>query len=227
MQTLLKTSSEACSKISILETYHLRPLLFTTTNNSSIIDLKRGGKKMNWKVELSEIEKKKRFFLEGIFEKDGIELDVGFCRFLEPVQVKMVVAKTKDGFTVGGYVHTAIEHPCARCLEPARVEISGVIEALYLPESMRKNVKEEKLESLKNIIYYHETEFDLSERIIEAIVVAVPEKVLCKPDCKGLCPYCGANLNEEPDHKCDKIPVVDSRFEILAELKNKLKNEEV
>ena len=182
---------------------------------------------MDWKVSLSEIERKKRFFLEGKLKQNGIELDIGFCRFLEPVQVRMVVAKTKEGFTVGGYVLTAIEHPCARCLEPTRVEIKGVIEALYLPESMRKNVKEEKLESLKNIIYYHETEFDLTERIIEAIVVSVPEKVLCKPDCRGLCPYCGVNLNEEPDHKCDKIPVVDSRFEILAKLKNNLENKEV
>ncbi|PLV58742.1 DUF177 domain-containing protein [Thermotoga sp. KOL6] len=182
---------------------------------------------MNWKVELAEIEKKKRFFLEGEFEQDGIDLDIGYCKFLEPVKVKMVVAKTKDGFTVGGYVRTVIEHPCDRCLEPTRVEINGVIEALYLPESMRKNVKEEKLESLKNIIYYHETEFDLSERIIEAIVVAVPDKVLCSPDCKGLCPYCGVNLNEEPDHRCDKIPVVDSRFEILEKLKKNLESKEV
>jgi len=179
---------------------------------------------MEWRVELAEIEKRKRFFLEGEFEMDGIELDVGYCRFIEPIKVKMVVAKTKDGFTVGGYVKTALEHPCTRCLKPTRLEINGVIEALYLPESMRKNVKEERLETLKNIVYYHETEFDLSERIVEAIVVEVPEKVLCKPDCKGLCPFCGADLNEEENHVCDKmINSVDSRFEALLKLKEKLK----
>ena len=174
---------------------------------------------MDWKVDLRAIKKRK--ILEGIFELDCLELDTGCMPFLEDIRVKVVVAKAKDGFAVGGYVRTAIEHPCTRCLTPVRVEINGVIEALYI-EGEEEVEKEVHLENLRNVIYYTDPVIDLSERIIEAMVLEVPQQVLCKPDCKGLCPYCGVNLNEEPDHVCDKAEVNFSKFAILSDLKRKL-----
>jgi len=181
---------------------------------------------MEWKIDLGILEKKKRVFLEGIFELEYLDLEVGRCKILEPVKVKIVVAKTKEGFTVGGFVRTALEHPCTRCLKPVRLEINGVVEALYLPKNLASFKREKRLETLKNVIYYTGNIVDLSERIIEAIVVEIPQKVLCKPDCKGLCPYCGIDLNEHPDHVCDKISQesdIDPRFSVLMNLK---KNEE-
>ena len=177
---------------------------------------------MNWKLDLGIFRKKKRIVLEGIYEMDYVDLDMGKMRVLEPVKVKIVVVRVKDGVAVGGYVKTAIEHPCTRCLTPVRVDINGTIEALYLPESVREvEGKEVRLENLKNVIYYTNPVVDLGERIVEAIVMDVPQQVLCRPDCKGLCPYCGINLNEHPDHKCDKIDLsFDSKFAVLAKLKS-------
>ena len=181
---------------------------------------------MEWKIDLGILEKKKKIFLEGIFELKYLDLEIGKCKFLEPIKVKMVAAKTKRGFTVGGFVKTILEHPCTRCLKPVKLNINGVIEALYLPKDFAVFKKEERLEMLKNVIYYTGSVIDLSERIIEAIVIEVPQKVLCKPDCKGLCPYCGINLNEHPDHVCDKIvreTDIDPRFSVLMNLKKSKK----
>jgi len=65
---------------------------------------------------------------------------------------------------------------------------------------------------------------DLEERIIEGIVSSTPDVFVCSPDCKGLCPHCGADLNEEPDHKCsyeeEITEVTDPRFEKLLKIKH-------
>ncbi len=181
---------------------------------------------MEWKIDIGVLKKKKRIVLEGIFDLDYLELDMGKMPILEPVKVKIVIARAKDGVAVGGYVRTAIEHPCTRCLTPVRVEINGTIEALYLPESFQSETKEVELENLRNVIYYKNPVIDLTDRIIEAMVLEVPEQVLCKPDCKGLCPYCGINLNEHPDHVCDKAPkfdVANNKFAVLEKFKEKLR----
>ena len=177
---------------------------------------------MDWKIDLNDIKKRK--ILEGKFELECLELGTGCMPFLEDINVKMVIARSKEGFAVGGYVRTAIEHPCTRCLTPVRVEINGVIEALYV-ERNRESIEDEiHLENLRNVIYYTSPVVDLSDRIVEAMIVEVPQKVLCKPDCKGLCPYCGINLNEHPDHVCDKIQEfsIGNKFAELAQLKRKL-----
>ncbi len=179
---------------------------------------------MDWKIDLGIFKKKKRVVLEGLYDLDYVELDMGKMRVLDPVKVKIVVVRAREGVAVGGYVKTAIEHPCTRCLTPVRVEINGTVEALYVPESERGSPEREtRLENLKNVIYYTNPVVDLGERILEAIVMDVPQQVLCRPDCKGLCPYCGINLNEHPDHVCEKSGVgFDTRFALLAKLKEDL-----
>ncbi len=178
---------------------------------------------MDWKVDLGIFKKKKRIFLEGIYELEHLELDVGSVPVVEPVDVRLVLARARIGIALGGYVKAALEHPCTRRLTPVRLDINGTVEALYLPEEMREY--KERLESLRNVIYYTNPVVDLGERIVEAIILEIPQKVLCRPDCKGLCPYCGANLNDEPDHVCqfDVKDVLNSKFAVLAKLKDRFR----
>ncbi|MDT7897951.1 MAG: hypothetical protein OXFUSZZB_002530 [Candidatus Fervidibacter sp.] len=61
---------------------------------------------------------------------------------------------------------------------------------------------------------------DLWELARQAIVLHLPMRPLCRPDCKGLCPYCGANLNETP---CDCQPPADPRWAALETLMRNLK----
>ena len=162
---------------------------------------------------------------QGELHWEEIELDVGRCPVVAPIKVNMQYRLDKDGLKVLGSVQTVLLCPCSRCLETFKLPIKGCIEAIYRPFEVLKEQKnvEEKLEKLENVVYYSTPVVDLAERVLEAIVVEVPQKLLCKPDCKGLCQYCGKNLNEDPDHKCtEKSGVVDPRWVVLQEIKSRI-----
>jgi len=64
---------------------------------------------------------------------------------------------------------------------------------------------------------YMGEELDLHAWARDALALALPTQLTCRPDCAGLCPQCGANLNDEPDHRHDEAP--DNRWAKLSELK--------
>ncbi|MBQ6970888.1 MAG: DUF177 domain-containing protein [Synergistaceae bacterium] len=87
-----------------------------------------------------------------------------------------------------------IQAECARCLEPVSLEISGELGYLYCSRGV------EEPEGLDDYMPV-ETEFsgkvvDVMPQIRETVYTLIPTKVLCREDCKGLCPSCGKNLNE-------------------------------
>ena len=68
--------------------------------------------------------------------------------------------------------------------------------------------------------YLENDQLDLSAWARDALVLALPDKILCRPDCAGLCPVCGRDLNDEPHGHDDEEP--DSRWAALSELRDKL-----
>jgi uncharacterized protein len=97
--------------------------------------------------------------------------------------------------THGGYALRlrftgTLEGPCMRCLEPATPSRDIDVREVDQPGGG------EELESP----YVVDELVDVSAWAHDALGLAMPAKVLCRPDCAGLCPECGANLNEEPDH---------------------------
>jgi uncharacterized protein len=68
--------------------------------------------------------------------------------------------------------------------------------------------------------YLDEDRLDLSAWARDAVVLALPEQILCRSDCAGLCPVCGKDLNAEP-HSHDEERT-DSRWAALAELRDQL-----
>ena len=83
-----------------------------------------------------------------------------------------------------------VETVCARCLEPIdrrmRVNVSH-----YLTENMTE-------EDSEGYISVNFKSFDVSSLLREDMILSMPSRFLCKPDCLGLCPVCGANLNNGP-----------------------------
>ena len=108
-------------------------------------------------------------------------------------------------------VSAVIDSECARCLKPVSLEISGELGYLYYP---RKAGEPDELDE------YMTVEANLSGRVIdvmpqiqESIYTLIPTKILCREDCKGLCPECGADLNEG---SCScKRENIDPRLEAL------------
>ncbi|ACJ75266.1 hypothetical protein H17ap60334_00275 [Thermosipho africanus H17ap60334] len=181
---------------------------------------------MKWKIKIKDIIAKKNVKIEDYYESEYIELHTGTYKVIDKrFKVKISIVFTDDTIVVGGYVSGKVERPCDRCLEMTVMPLEGTIEAVYDLKN-EPNFKNSEIENLKNVIYYKGEEIDLEERILEALVVSAPDVFVCKEDCKGLCPFCGENLNENPDHVCKEMEVfnIDPRFEKLLKLKEEMQN---
>ena len=84
-----------------------------------------------------------------------------------------------------------LEMPCDRCLEP----VEQTINIDYFKDLDFNKTQEEKIAELDEEIYLDGTIFDSEVFIENEVLVNLPMKVLCSPDCKGICNRCGANLN--------------------------------
>ena len=124
------------------------------------------------------------------------------------VPTRIDVSKTTGGYALRLRATVTIGGPCARCLEPARLEI---------PVDSREVEQAGTDDAELSSPYMDEGVLDARAWLHDAITLALPDKVLCRPDCAGICPECGANLNEAgPEHGHERAP--DPRFAKLREL---------
>jgi len=129
---------------------------------------------------------------------DQLGFGEGEIEFLEPIGVVAEITRMGFDVYVDCRISTAIELACGRCLEKFRKDVAVRSKMLFVPGKARDKGRASK----DGVFLYHEV-IDLADRIGEAIREELPMKPLCKPDCRGLCPHCGKNLNEG-DCDCDK-----------------------
>ncbi len=111
---------------------------------------------------------------------------------------------------------------CARCLKECKLEISNRLEYLYYVSESDSYIDDDEIYLPVEVEYFGRT-LDIMPQIIESIYTLIPIKILCKEDCAGLCPNCGADLNEV---KCScSENNYDPRFEELRNFKD-LSNQE-
>ncbi|MCW2925915.1 MAG: hypothetical protein JWM98_3319 [Thermoleophilia bacterium] len=101
--------------------------------------------------------------------------------------------------------------PCARCLEPATLHIDVDAHEVHDHDAP---VEDEDLRS--EHVDEQALLLDISAWAQEAVGLRFPTRVLCRPDCRGLCPVCGVDLNEHPDHAHEQP--VDTRWDALKGL---------
>jgi uncharacterized protein len=141
-------------------------------------------------------------------------LELGGQRYLpvpENVLAELTITRASTGTVFELAFHVRLHGPCFRCLEDA---------VLDLPISTREyhaNVPED--DELRTP-YVDDDKLDLSAWARDALALQLPDKILCRADCAGLCPVCGKNLNDEPHDHGEPEP--DSRWAALAELKDRL-----
>jgi uncharacterized protein len=113
------------------------------------------------------------------------------------------------------------EVPCARCLEPVRHELKGEFDLLFRPLGVDAGPSELELGAPDTEIgYYQGGGLVLEEVLREQVLLTLPVRTLCRDDCKGLCPRCGSNLNDE-GCSCDATPA-DPRWSALSDLRSRL-----
>jgi uncharacterized protein len=140
----------------------------------------------------------------GTFDFGGTEYAV------EPDQVDATLDVSR--MTHGGYAlrlrfSAALAGPCMRCLEPGALSVT--VDAREVDQAGGGD----ELSSP----YVEGEELDVAAWARDAYALALPNQILCREDCAGLCPECGANLNEDPDHAHERP--LDPRWAKLRELR--------
>ena len=127
-----------------------------------------------------------------------------------PAELTVTQATTGTVFELGFRVR--LHGPCHRCLADAVVERD-----LHVREYQATSPGgSEELTTP----YVVEGRLDLAQWARDSLVLSLPEQILCRPDCAGLCPECGRDLNREPHEHDDLEP--DPRWAVLEELRNRL-----
>jgi uncharacterized protein len=125
-----------------------------------------------------------------------------------PVPARLDVSRTTgDGYALRLRLEATLHGPCMRCLAPAAPRFQVDAREVSQPGGG------EELDSP----YLEEGVLDLSSWAREALALMLPAKLLCREDCAGLCPVCGADLNAaDPDHAHEREP--DPRWAKLSEI---------
>jgi len=97
-----------------------------------------------------------------------------------------------------GSLATHAEAVCVRCLEPARVALASQVSETWMKGESQRETSGEDIDDAPLLRTYQGDSFDASEAFRELIMAELPSHPVCSPDCRGLCPGCGVNLNEEP-----------------------------
>ena len=113
--------------------------------------------------------------------------------------------------------------PCARCVEPVEIPLEADFDLIFRPAAADSESTERSITAPETEIgYYLKDSLLLEDVLREQVLLSLPVRTLCKPDCKGLCPSCGANRNSQTC-TCEEGPN-DPRWEALSGLRSKIKS---
>jgi uncharacterized protein len=144
---------------------------------------------------------------------DPGELDLGGQRYSvrgRTVDVRLDISRTAAGYAIRMRFVAHVDGPCMRCLDDADVSVEVDAREVDQPRTA-----DEELTSP----YIADDELELVRWAHDALALALPIQLLCRPDCRGLCPVCGVSLNDaDPaEHRHEAEP--DPRWAKLRELK--------
>jgi uncharacterized protein len=129
--------------------------------------------------------------------------------------------KTIEDIRLQGDLSTQLELACARCLESVVQDVARKFELLYRPQGTDAGKEEMSITAVEaEVGYYQGDGVLLEDALREQVLLALPLRVICREDCKGLCPHCGKNLNLEPCSCAE--PHEDPRWSALKDIREKL-----
>jgi uncharacterized protein len=127
----------------------------------------------------------------------------------ELVPVRLDVSRTTGmGWALRLRFRAGLSGPCMRCLEPAAPEFEVDVREVSQPGGG---------EEMSSPYMDEDAELDLARWARDALALELPGQLTCRDECAGLCSQCGANLNEDPEHRHESAP--DPRWAKLGELK--------
>jgi len=168
------------------------------------------------RIELDKLEEQGGKFAQ-VYEAGELPLDDAEVRLVEPAEVRGRVRRHGKEVELQGKLRTKLEAVCGRCLQPVELPISAefnerFVRAVSWAAEEQHELQPEDL----NIAVFDGEAIELDDLVREELLLALPVNVLCREDCKGLCPNCGTDRNLS-DCQCGSNEV-DARWQKLKEL---------
>lgn len=133
--------------------------------------------------------------------------EAGECTFTETVRAQISAGWEYGHVRASGHVESAVQLTCSRCLAEYPLSVSSDFTIFYTESKGEELDEEVELSDVELIsATYSGEEIDLDPEIAEQVMLEIPYKPLCKEECRGLCPQCGADLNQG-ECGCDRGPV--------------------
>ena len=143
------------------------------------------------------------------------------ARLASPATVEGSARRRGEEIRLRGKIGAEVEVSCDRCLAAVRLPLEVEFDTAFIPQASEAGKTEnvELLSADMGLAAYEGDAVDLDELVREQILLTLPSRRLCREECKGLCPVCGADLNAG-DCSCEQGEA-DPRWSALADWKDK------
>ncbi|HCA80502.1 MAG TPA: hypothetical protein DEP53_12295 [Bacteroidetes bacterium] len=135
--------------------------------------------------------------LQATAEEVGLD-----SRFTKDVQIEATLEKTSRQLLLQVETKTGGVFTCDRCLEDFEADHSSTYQVVYVPDTPPPGADVEEVQVLSS----EANTIDIGEDVRQFAILSLPQKMLCREDCAGLCPSCGTNLNKD-SCQCEKVQI--------------------
>ena len=147
------------------------------------------------RIELENLEGGKGAFAH-VYQPDDLNQVDERTRLTDPVSVKGNVRLAGAEVFVNGHIDTRAQVECDRCLQQVELPVSADFALEYITGSDYESSEAAELtEAEMSVSVFDGEAIDVDEIVKEQILLAVPTRMLCREDCKGICPECGIDKN--------------------------------
>jgi uncharacterized protein len=160
---------------------------------------------------------------DGIQQEFDLLIAINDSQEPDVAQVFAKILKIGKKVLIEGSVKISVSLSCSRCLKDFPYPLDITFREEYNPAEERETEGEKELTGRElDLSFYSNDEIDITGLIKEQVLLSVPMKPLCGPECRGICPACGKALNEGP---CEcRTEEVDPRLAPLKKFRESMKN---
>ena len=169
------------------------------------------------RIELENLEGGKGDFAH-VYNPDDLNTIDERVKLTAPATVNGKLRLAGNEIFVNGHVDARAQVECDRCLKPIELPVNADFELEYITGSeYESSAVAELTEAEMSVSVFDGDAIDVDEIVKEQILLAVPTRMLCREDCKGICPQCGTDRNTG-ECKC-VTEDIDPRWAALKNLK--------
>ena len=170
------------------------------------------------RIELVDLEDGKGGFAH-VYQQADLELGDDRAKLCGPASVNCKIRRAGTEVFVKGNVESCVEVDCDRCLKPIQLPVNSQFSLEYITGRDYESTRTAELtEELMSVSIFDGDSIDVDEIVKEQILLTLPTRALCREDCKGFCPTCGADKNSG---ECSCLEIeIDPRWAGLKDLMN-------